>query len=255
METEGKEKALCTGIVENKHPVKSPGYIKSLLLRVTRIWPLKYMFQVLQKIAALAGLSGGVENIGSAEQSSPSALGRRYLCGRKRIGRLARLILSIAPYKLQCALGYHSAESLGQATGSDDVRKSPLKPCGKGSKRKQDDVDLEEQHSWVAFLSEDLPDEDQEDDPTYEPSKSETDSEEIRSRNETESDIEVEEKDGNLMIKEYPVNTEGESLSLQGDSDTQKESPANEEPEHDDNQPIGDEQKPASEQLPINTAE
>lgn len=49
-----------------------------------------------------------------------------------------------------------------------DLRKSPLKPCGKGSKRKQDDLEMEEQHSWVTFLAEDLPDEDQVDDPTYE---------------------------------------------------------------------------------------
>ncbi|XP_040197835.1 uncharacterized protein LOC120930723 [Rana temporaria] len=85
-----------------------------------------------------------------------------------------------------------------------EIRKSPLKPHGKGSKRKQDDIEVEEEyHSWVTFMAEDLPDEDQEDDPTYEPSKfSNSDSEENRSKNDTESDLEVEEKDGMLMLKE-----------------------------------------------------
>lgn len=51
-----------------------------------------------------------------------------------------------------------------------DVRCSPTKPCGKGSKRKQDDIDEEEadQHSWVEALTQELTDEDQSVDPDYE---------------------------------------------------------------------------------------
>lgn len=53
---------------------------------------------------------------------------------------------------------------------------SPAKPCGKGSKRKQDDVDDEddddveaEQQSWVEALSQELADDDgPEVDPDYE---------------------------------------------------------------------------------------
>lgn len=53
---------------------------------------------------------------------------------------------------------------------------SPAKPCGKGSKRKQDDVDdeeedddVEEQQTWVEALSQELADNDgPEVDPDYE---------------------------------------------------------------------------------------
>lgn len=55
---------------------------------------------------------------------------------------------------------------------------SPAKPCGKGSKRKQDDVDdeeeeedydVEEQQTWVEALSQELADDDgPEVDPDYE---------------------------------------------------------------------------------------
>lgn len=53
-----------------------------------------------------------------------------------------------------------------------EVRCSPTKPCGKGSKRKQDDMDEDdeelEQHSWVEALTQELTDEDQSADPDYE---------------------------------------------------------------------------------------
>lgn len=60
-----------------------------------------------------------------------------------------------------------------------EIRVSPAKPCGKGSKRKQDDVDdeeeeeedydVEEQQTWVEALSQELADDDgPEVDPDYE---------------------------------------------------------------------------------------
>lgn len=52
-----------------------------------------------------------------------------------------------------------------------EVRCSPTKPCGKGSKRKQDDLDEDEeleQPSWVEALTQELTDEDQSADPDYE---------------------------------------------------------------------------------------
>ncbi|CAJ0938607.1 unnamed protein product [Ranitomeya imitator] len=129
---------------------------------IVRPMPVK----ILKQIAVFTGLLEEVENIGTAEQISPSK--RRFVSGKKRIGRLTRLILLVTPYRIQYALGYRAEESIGKTT-VDDIRKSPLKPCGKGSKRKQDDLDMEEQLSWVAALaSEDLPYEDQDDDPTYE---------------------------------------------------------------------------------------
>lgn len=52
-----------------------------------------------------------------------------------------------------------------------EVRSSPTKPCGKGSKRKQDDMDEDdeaEQQSWVEALTQDLSEEDPAVDPDYE---------------------------------------------------------------------------------------
>ncbi|XP_069820618.1 uncharacterized protein [Dendropsophus ebraccatus] len=183
-------------------------------------------FKMLKKIAVFTGLSEEVENVGSADPLTPNK--RRFLSGKKRIGRLARLILLVTPYRIQCALGYRTAENIGKSS-ADDVRQSPLKPCGKGSKRKQDDLDLEEQHSWVTFITEDLPDEDQDDDPSYEPSNSVSDSDENKSKNDTESDLEVEEKDGIVMLKEYPTE------DTQGNVDQQSTSESKE-PNHDEEQ-------------------
>ncbi|XP_066458142.1 uncharacterized protein [Eleutherodactylus coqui] len=176
--------------------VQNSGWLKLLLSRIFCICPLKY---VLKSLKMLAGLPQEVENMACADQISPRK--RRFVSGKKRLGRLARLILFIAPNKMQGALGYRTVEDIGK-TSTDDIKKSPLKPCGKGSKRKQDDLDIEEQHSWVTFMTEDLPDEDEDGDATYEPSNSESDSEENKSKNDTESDLEVEERDGIVMLKE-----------------------------------------------------
>ncbi|KAM4709965.1 uncharacterized protein O3C94_000025 [Discoglossus pictus] len=218
--------------LKDKCPAKTEktGIIRYIIIRVRRIWPLKYVFKVLKKLGSFVGVSETVETVGSADQKSPSH--RRFVSGRKRIGRLTRLLISIAPQSLQCALGYHS-ETIGKNTASEEIKKSPLKPCGKGSKRKQDDVDIEEQHSWVTFMTEDLPEEDQDDDPTYEPSHSETDSEEHHSKNDTESDLEVEEKDGVVMLKEEPKEAE--------------ESTTKNEPVHENNQQAIEEQQPNNE--------
>ncbi|KAE8631931.1 hypothetical protein XENTR_v10001364 [Xenopus tropicalis] len=237
---DGETKSPCREASKNKHAVqtKESGYLKSVFVRVTQIWPLKYVFKILKKILSLAGLSPKIENVGTVESKSP--YGRRFVSGRKRLGRFARLLLSLAPQKLQCALGYHSAESIGQAGGSDDIRKSPLKPCGKGSKRKQDDLEVEEQQSWVALMNEDLPDEDEEDDPTYEPSNTDTDSEEHHSKNDTESDLEIEEKEGVVMLKESPAKKP--EAMVNGDPSNKEEKLTNGNPV-DENQKTEDEQQ------------
>lgn len=56
-----------------------------------------------------------------------------------------------------------------------EIRVSPTKPCGKGSKRKQDDLDEddeeeeEERQTWVEALSQELADDEgPEEDPDYE---------------------------------------------------------------------------------------
>ncbi|XP_014192343.1 oogenesis-related isoform X3 [Haplochromis burtoni] len=132
-----------------------------------------------------------------------SSPGRLSLTGRKRLSRVTRLLLYVLPRWMQSALGYPVSSRIGLSL-SPEIRVSPAKPCGKGSKRKQDDVDdedeedddVEEQQTWVEALSQELADDDgPEVDPDYEPSSVETESEEYRSHNDTESDLEVSEKD------------------------------------------------------------
>ncbi|XP_019752004.1 oogenesis-related [Hippocampus comes] len=124
--------------------------------------------------------------------SSPA---RQCLTGRKRLHPVTRLLLNILPRWVQGALGYPLPTAIGRSL-SPEVRVSPTKPCGKGSKRKQDDLEEdddeegEEHQSWVEALTQELVDEGSEKDPDYEPSSVETDSEEFRSHNNTESDIE-----------------------------------------------------------------
>ncbi|MEY6296476.1 hypothetical protein WJF85_28930, partial [Salmonella enterica subsp. enterica serovar Corvallis] len=128
------------------------------------------------------------ETLSSPGTSSPA---RQSLIGRKRLYRVTRLLLRILPCRAQAALGYPVSSSIGRSL-SPEISVSPTKPCGKGSKRKQDELDDEEEEhpSWVEVLSKELPDEDPED-PDYEVSTEETDSEEYASKNDTESDLEV----------------------------------------------------------------
>ncbi|KAF0042265.1 hypothetical protein F2P81_005797 [Scophthalmus maximus] len=131
---------------------------------------------------------------------------RQSLAGRKRLHRVTRLLLSVLPRWLQGAMGYPVSSSIGRSL-SPEIRVSPTKPCGKGSKRKQDELDEdeeEEEHpTWVEALNQELADdEDPEEDPDYEPSSVETESEEYRSHNNTESDIEVQ---GKIVIEDVNV--------------------------------------------------
>ncbi|KAM6921139.1 oogenesis-related [Xenentodon cancila] len=131
--------------------------------------------------------------LASPAVSSPA---RHSLTGRKRLHWVTRLLLSVLPRWGQAALGYPVSSSIGRSV-SPEIRVSPTKPCGKGSKRKQDDLDEEdeedEHQTWVEALSQELADDDEgpEEDPDYEPSTVETESEEYASHNNTESDLEV----------------------------------------------------------------
>ncbi|XP_032427790.1 oogenesis-related [Xiphophorus hellerii] len=121
--------------------------------------------------------------------SSPA---RHSLTGHKRLSRLTRLVLRILPFWAQAALGYPVSRSIGLLL-SPEVSVSPTKPCGKGNKRKIDELDDDEEEDdpfWVVALSEKLPDDDS-NDPDYEPTAEKTDSEEFASENDTESDLEI----------------------------------------------------------------
>ncbi|XP_043391990.1 uncharacterized protein LOC102945006 isoform X2 [Chelonia mydas] len=170
--------------------------------QIARLGLFSSLVRLLHKILAWGGSSLPVENIGSQDYHAPSP-DRPVRRAKKRLGRLAHLLFAIIPSRFQCALGYLPADSMGQSRIPEEIRKSPVKPSGKGSKRKQDDVALEEHQSWVEILQQELPEEDEAEDSTYE-TQSETDSEEYRSQNDTETDLEFEEKDGVLVLKASP---------------------------------------------------
>ncbi|CAM4712677.1 unnamed protein product [Caretta caretta] len=178
--------------------------------QIARLGLFTSLVRLLHKISAWGGSSLPVENIGSQDYHAPSP-DRPVRRAKKRLGRLAHLLFAIIPSRFQRALGYLPADSMGQSGIPEEIQKSPVKPSGKGSKRKQDDVALEEHQSWVEILQQELPEEDEAEDPTYEQTQSETDSEEYRSQNDTETDLEFEEKDGVLVLKASP--------SLQGTLD------------------------------------
>ncbi|XP_043079265.1 oogenesis-related isoform X2 [Puntigrus tetrazona] len=190
---EGQEKAV----------VKRDGVVSAIFCRVARFWPVRFTMRALHGLWWLFGFSAPVKAISPArEGKSGSPKERQCRTVRKRLHRVTRLLLAVLPRRIQSALGYPVCTSIGCAV-SPEVRCSPTKPCGKGSKRKQDDLDEEEdveQQSWVEALNQELAEEDHAVDPDYEPSAVETDSEEYRSHNDTESDLEVEK--GVVVIKD-----------------------------------------------------
>nr|XP_020479883.1 uncharacterized protein LOC109974172 isoform X2 [Monopterus albus] len=159
-------------------------------------WPLSAVVRAYRGFWVVLGFRQPQERALVSPQVLSTA--RHSLTGRKRLHRLTRLLLSILPRWAQGALGYPVSSSIGRSL-SPEIRVSPTKPYGKGSKRKQDELDDEEDEeahpTWVEALSQDLlDDEGTDEDPDYEPSTVETESEEYRSHNDTESDLEVHEK-------------------------------------------------------------
>ncbi|XP_015220854.2 oogenesis-related isoform X1 [Lepisosteus oculatus] len=197
----------------DKAAPKGIGLLASVLGHLLKLWPVCLVVRALRSLSWLSRPAGGGV---AAETSSPSP-GRFCRSGRKRLRRITRLLLAFTPLRLQSALGYPVCTSIGCSV-SEEVRSSPTKPCGKGCKRKQEDVEEEEQQSWVEALTQELGEDDSQADPDYEPSsQGETDSEENRTHNDTESDIEVETCEGVTMIKELPQDgpAEGEQKPVQ----------------------------------------
>ncbi|XP_056112304.1 oogenesis-related [Rhinichthys klamathensis goyatoka] len=192
--TEGQEKKAVS---------KRGGVVSAVLCRISQSWPVSLTMRALRGFWWLFGFSTPVKAISPAgEEKGGSPKERPCRTVRKRLHRVTRLLLTILPRRIQRALGYPVCTSIGCAV-SPEVSCSPAKPCGKGSKRKQDDLDEEEdldQQSWVEALTQELAEEDHVVDPDYEPSGVETDSEEYRSHNDTESDLEIEK--GVVVIKD-----------------------------------------------------
>ncbi|KAM8875869.1 oogenesis-related isoform 1-T2 [Spinachia spinachia] len=170
-----------------------------LLARAYRgVWWALGFRQPAQRVVVVVVAAGSG---GPPAVSSPA---RQSLAGRKRLHRATRMLLSVLPRWVQAALGYPVSSSIGCSL-SPEVRYSPTKPCGKGSKRKQDELydddddddddDEEENKTWVEALNLEYAEDDEDDaeeDPNYEPSLVETESEEYCSHNSTESEIEIE---------------------------------------------------------------
>ncbi|XP_036374971.1 oogenesis-related [Megalops cyprinoides] len=196
------------GNSEDKAVVKRDSVLSTVLCRLSQFWPVSFVMRSLRGLWWLLGFSRPEEALpASVGHDSPSA--RQCRTGKKRLRRVTRLVLAFLPSRLQSALGYPVCTSIGCAV-SPDVRCSPTKPSGKGSKRKQADVDDDDeeeeeeyQQSWVEALTQELAEEDSQADPDYEPSSvGETDSEEYRSHNDTESDIEIQDGKDGKMIKD-----------------------------------------------------
>ncbi|XP_053906015.1 uncharacterized protein LOC128849239 isoform X2 [Cuculus canorus] len=160
---------------------------------------VKHLLKILQKALVLIGFVVPVETVISKiyPVRSPTRSGR---LAKKRWGRLTRLLLSIVPTRIQNIPAYLPAD-WGQGNAPKEILEALINPCSKANKRKRDDVALEEQESWLVLLERDLPEDDSEDS-TYEPSDEETDSEEFRSHNDTEADLELDEQDGTVALKE-----------------------------------------------------
>ncbi|KAJ8278875.1 hypothetical protein COCON_G00059410 [Conger conger] len=201
---------------EDKAVVKSGSVLNAVLCRLSQIWPVRFVMRSFRGFWWLLGFSPAEKDVSEAE--SPSA--RQCRTGKKRLRRVTRIVLAFLPRRLQSALGYPVCTSIG-CTVSPEVRSSPTKPSGKGSKRKQDDVDEDEDNneegqplqSWVEVLNQEMgEEEDNQADPDYEPSSvGETDSEEYHEHNDTESDIEVQEANGYREIKDLPAEAPAEA--------------------------------------------
>ncbi|XP_075895427.1 oogenesis-related [Nelusetta ayraudi] len=172
-------------------------------------WPFGIVVRACRGVWWVLGFGPPQEKV-QLSPSSSSSPERHNVSGRKRVRGLTRLLLFILPRWLQRALGFPVYSSIGRCV-SPEIRESPTKPSGKGSKRKQDELDEEDyieeeeeaqgeeveeedgRQTWVEALNQELNDEDDgpEVDPDYEPSTVETESEEYRSHNNTESDLEV----------------------------------------------------------------
>ncbi|KAM9848921.1 oogenesis-related [Aulostomus maculatus] len=189
--------------------VRRGGVLRSVLHGL--FWPFGLVVRVYRGFWWVLGFRQPNETI--AVTPAVSSPARQSLAGRKRLHPFTRLLLRIMPRWVQGALGYPLSSCIGRSL-SPEVRASPTKPCGKGSKRKQDDLDEDEDdehQTWVEALTQELAeDEGPEVDPDYEPSTVETDSDEYCSHNNTESDIETHGK-GVVIIED--VNT-GELATL-----------------------------------------
>uniref|UniRef100_A0AAV2KXV0 Uncharacterized protein n=1 Tax=Knipowitschia caucasica TaxID=637954 RepID=A0AAV2KXV0_KNICA len=156
---------------DEKKIVKRVGVFRFMLRGL--LWPFSFVVRASRGLWMVLGFRRPADTV-LGEPQHVSSPGRQSLTGRKRLHRVTRVLLVLLPRWLQSALGYPVSSSIGRCL-SPEVRVSPTKPCGKGSKRKQDELDedsTDEEHpTWVETLNQECAadDEDEEQDPDYEP--------------------------------------------------------------------------------------
>ncbi|XP_065555805.1 uncharacterized protein LOC136024418 isoform X2 [Lathamus discolor] len=168
------------------------------LHQILQLSSVKYLLKILQKASAWIGFVVPVETLISKVYPLQSPRPRRL--ARKHQGRLMCFVLSIIPNRIQNILGYQPAD-WGQSNVPKEIQEALINSSNKASKRKRDDLDREEEESLLVELEKDLLEDDSED-LTYKPSDVETDSEEYETQNDTEADLEFEEQDGIVILKE-----------------------------------------------------
>ncbi|XP_068029862.1 uncharacterized protein [Anomalospiza imberbis] len=178
-------------------PTSSDSFSSRFLGQILQLSLVKYPLKLLQKASVWIGLVIPVRTIRSNLCPPSQSPSRPGLLARKRRGKLVRLLLSVTPTRIQNLLGYLPTD-WGQSNMSKEIREAPINPASKASKRKRDDVALEQQESWFVVLERDLPEDDSED-VSYEPSELESDSDEFQSQNDT--DLELEEQGGVTILE------------------------------------------------------
>ncbi|XP_062366415.1 uncharacterized protein LOC134054568 [Cinclus cinclus] len=171
-------------------PTSSDSFSSRLLGQILQFSLVKYPLKLLQKASVWIGLVFPGDTIRSKLCPPSQSPSRPRLLARKRRGKLVRLLLSVAPTRIQNFLGYLPMD-WSQSNVSKEIQGTLVNPAGKANKRKRDDVALEKQESWFVVLERDWPEDDYED-ITYEPSEVESDSDEYQSQNDT--DLELEEQ-------------------------------------------------------------
>nr|XP_041566925.1 uncharacterized protein LOC115490886 [Taeniopygia guttata] len=176
-------------------PTSSDSFSSRFLGQILQLSLAKYPLKLLQKASVWIGVVLPVGTIRS--KLCPQSPSRPGLLARRRWGKLVHLLFSVTPTSIQNFLGYLPAD-WGQSNISKEIQEAPVNPASKASKRKRDDVDLEQQEPWFVVLKRDLPEDDPED-VSYEPSELESDSDEYQSQNDT--DLELEEQGGVTVLK------------------------------------------------------
>ncbi|XP_072100546.1 oogenesis-related [Mobula birostris] len=139
----------CAGEDEVKCAGDSPS--PTLWSRLSGVFgPLRYLCGVIRRLSRWTISTPSVEEVRTNDSFLVPE--RRWCTVRKRLSLLARLLLAVVPSRIQGRLGFPVASDLGQGEISDEIRKSPNKPHGKGSKRKQDDL-AEDELCWMESLS------------------------------------------------------------------------------------------------------